>query len=328
MIHYSKSKKYRFSILKICVFYRFIYIFRFLEHLRGDFVHIEHHTHRLPDYFTHVHNEYEIMYCIEGSYDFHFGSEVKGGVIQEVRIKPKTLLLLPNGIPHGTGWVQYPYDRYFLQLSSTTMERLSAQTTFQPACFAHESGTEGVGEPQVRIWDVSESAEKLESLLAQMYALRFIPDIDEAWQELNFVSLLGLFWCEVYRNHPNFFVSSRSQYTKPIREVKDYIDRHYEQALTIETLSDICYLSPSYLSKAFRSQVGMSPRQYLTKKRLQEARRLICSTQIPIQDVAMMTGFSDVNCFIQQFKSGYGDTPKQYRRSNNEEKLIDGGIFQ
>lgn len=289
-------------------------------------MHIEYHTHRLPDYFTHAHKDYEMMYCIEGGYDFHFATSAQGEVNREVRIKSKTLLLLPRDIPHGTGWVQYPYNRYFLQLSPMVMERLSAQTTFQPACFTQMNGEDSTGEAQVCIWDVSESAEKLESLLAQMYALRFVPDIDETWQELNFISLLGLFWCEIYRNYPSFFVGSRSQYTKPIREVKNYIDRHYEQTLTIETLSNICYLSPSYLSRAFRSQVGMSPRQYLTKKRLQEARRLICSTQIPIQDVAMCTGFGDVNSFIQQFKNSYGDTPKQYRR-NNEEKFIDGGIF-
>lgn len=290
-------------------------------------MHIEHHTHRLPDYFTHAHlKDYEIMYCIEGSYEFHFGSTIRGGVIRNVKIKPKTLLFLPKGIPHGVGLVQYPYERYFLQLPVKTMERLNAQNTFLPACLAQSNSEDGAKEPQVCIWDVSESAERLENLLAQMYALCFIPDIDEAWQELNYISLLGLFWCEVYRNHPNFFVSSLSQYTKPIREVKDYIDQHYEQALTIKTLAEICYLSPNYLSKAFHSQVGMSPRQYLTQKRLQEARRLICSTQIPIQDVAMRTGFGDVNCFIQQFKSKYGDTPKQYRRSNNDENMGDGNF--
>ena len=282
-------------------------------------MYISHHTHRLPDYFTHSHEEmYEIMYCVEGTYEFHFGSDLRGGFNHNVRIKPKTLIFIPIGVPHGTGCVQYPYDRYFLQFEAKIMERFLDDSTVKSAFFANGGEVDETGEvekiPQVCIWDVSNSAEKLESLFAQMYDLYFMPDMDDAWRKLNMLSLLGLFWCEVYRNHKNFFVHSLSQYTKPIQKIKSYIDRHYDDQLTIETLANKCYLSPNYLSKAFRAQVGVSPRQYLTSKRLEEARKLICSTQLPVQEIAMRTGFSDVNYFIQQFKHAYNKTPKQYKQ--------------
>lgn len=261
---------------------------------------------------------YEIMYCIEGSYEFHFGSGLLGGENHNVKIKPKTLILIPMGVPHGTSMVQYPYDRYFLQFDERVMERFLDPYTVKSAFFAHDVGKaeedEEEKKPQVCIWDVSESAEQLEELLSMIYDLNFTPNIDDAWRELNQISLLGIFWCEVYRNHKNFFVRSLTQYTKPIQKIKNYIDRHYDQPMTIEMLADKCYLSPSYLSKTFRSQVGMSPRQYLTSKRLEEARKLLCSTQLSIQEISMRAGFGDVNYFIQQFKKNYGKTPKQYKR--------------
>lgn len=280
---------------------------------------IQRHTHRLPECFTHVHEDaYEMMYCVEGSYEFHFGSGLRGGENHTVHIKPKTLIFLPIGVPHGTEMVQYPYDRYFLQFDEATMERFLSDATVKTAFFSQAGDEEDEEKsPQVCIIDVSDSAERLESLLATMYNLRFAPDMDEAWRELNLASLLGLFWCEVYRNHKNFFVHSLSQCTKPIQKTKNYIDRHYDQPITIEMLAHKCYLSPNYLSKAFRSQVGMSPRQYLTRKRLEEARKLLCSTQLPVQEISMRTGFGDVNYFIRQFKLSYGKTPKQYKRIEN-----------
>ena len=46
----------------------------------------------------------------------------------------------------------------------------------------------------------------------------------------------------------------------------------------------------------------------------EEARKLLCSTQCSIQEISMRTGFGDVNYFIQQFKTHYGQTPKQYQQ--------------
>ena len=276
---------------------------------------IHRHTHRLPDYFTHVHAEaYEIMYCIEGGYEFHFGAGLLGGENHNVRIKPKTMILLPPGVPHGTSLVQYPYDRYFIQFDENMMSRFLDDSTVKSAFFAYDSEDEEEKTPQVCIWDVSESADRLEALMSAMHDLRFTPNMEEPWRELNLISLFGLFWCEVYRNHKNFFVRSLAQYTRPIRKIKNFIDHHYDQPITIDMLADQCYLSPGYLSKTFRSQVGMSPRQYLTSKRLEEARKLLCSTQCSIQEISMRTGFGDVNYFIQQFKTHYGQTPKQYQQ--------------
>lgn len=277
------------------------------------------HTHVLPDYFTHVHEDcYEVMYCVRGGYDFHFNSlAAPENEFRNVRVKPKTLILVPMGVAHGTSLVQYPYERYFLQFDSATMERFLNDKTVKSAFFSMTEGESAKAVPDVCIWDVSNSAEKLEALFAQMYDLNFAIDMDDEWRELNMVSLFGIFWCELYRDHRNFFEHSLAQYTKPVQKIKKYIDHNYEQPITIETLASECFLSPNYLSKAFRRQVGLSPRHYLTQKRLEEARKLLCSTKLTIQEISARTGFGDVNYFIRQFKVNYGDTPQKYRIIEN-----------
>lgn len=101
------------------------------------------------------------------------------------------------------------------------------------------------------------------------------------------------------------------------------MDEHYDQPITIQGLAGQCFMSPNYLSKSFHSQIGMSPRQYLTRLRVSMGKKLLCSSQMSIQEIAMRTGFGDVNYFIQHFKACYGKTPKQYRKTMIEEKILD-----
>lgn len=280
---------------------------------------IFYHTHVLPDSFTHVHQDrYELMYCVRGNYDFHFNSldkPEKG--FQRVHIKPKTLILVPMGVAHGMTHVQYPYERYFIQFDSATMDRFLSEKTVKSAFFSRDTENAENAVPQVCICDVSSTAEKLEALLSRMYDLSFAIDMDDDWRELNMLSLFGVLWCDVYRDHRNFFEHSLSQYTNSVQKIKKYIDHNYDRQITIESLANECFLSPSYLSKAFRRQVGVSPRHYLTQKRLEEARKLLCSTKLTIQEISARIGFGDVNYFIRQFKENYGDTPQHYRFTEN-----------
>ncbi|MBR5379666.1 MAG: helix-turn-helix transcriptional regulator, partial [Clostridia bacterium] len=68
-----------------------------------------------------------------------------------------------------------------------------------------------------------------------------------------------------------------------------------------------------YLTRQFTDQIGISPRQYLTNKRLSMARKDLCSTSLSIQEIAINNGFGDVNYFIQVYKKTYGTTPKKYQ---------------
>lgn len=281
---------------------------------------ISRHSHNLPDTFTHVHAvNYEIMYCITGSYLFHY-EQADHVIVRNIVCKPKTMIFIPKNVPHGLRVLQYPYERYFIQFSDRTMVKTLSESTLL-SIFSQKINPLSEAELVPRFLDVSSTSTKIESMLDEIYGSQFSLDMDDNWKRVYQNSQFSMLLCKLYLNYRNFFSQSLAQYTKPVQTAKHIIDTHYDLPLTMQALASQCFLSPNYLSKIFHAQVGMSPRQYLTKKRLFMAQKLLCSTQLTIQEIAMETGFGDVNYFIKHFKTAYGTTPKQYRKTMEERIL-------
>lgn len=284
---------------------------------------ISRHSHKLPETFTHVHTHaYEIMYCIRGSYLFHYEQQ-DHAMMENIVCKPKTMIFIPKNVPHGLRVQRYPYERYFISFSDRTAEMVLNQPTFLSIFSQNEQSAEEAKGPIPRFLNIAPAADEIEKLLEQMYDVHFSVDMDNDWKNVHLNSLFGLFFCELYRHFRSFFSQSLVQYTPPIQAAKNHIDQHYDQPLTIQQLAQECFLSVNYLSKCFHSQIGMSPHQYLTQTRLAAAKKLLCSSRMPIQEIAVQAGFGDVNYFIHHFKACFGTTPKQYRKTFIEEKIRD-----
>ena len=100
-----------------------------------------------------------------------------------------------------------------------------------------------------------------------------------------------------------------------VSTVVAYINAHYTEQISLESLTSMLGLTPSYLGHIFREFIGMSIVEYIHKKRLVEARRLLSETTLPIGVISETVGFSSVNYFIKQFKTMHQLTPKAYRES-------------
>jgi AraC-like DNA-binding protein len=101
--------------------------------------------------------------------------------------------------------------------------------------------------------------------------------------------------------------------SNPIQLVQDYLETHYAENPSLEELAAIANLSPFYLLRTFRKQVGLPPHGYLNQVRLNRAKRLLAQGK-PISDVAQETGFADQSHLTRQFKRMTGVTPGQYQR--------------
>lgn len=95
--------------------------------------------------------------------------------------------------------------------------------------------------------------------------------------------------------------------------IKEYIDSHYHEPLSLQEIGNALNISPYYLSHVFKDMSGYSPIQYLLRRRLGEAQTLLISTELPIIDIALMTGFDTQNYFNAQFTKHVGVSPKRYR---------------
>lgn len=94
---------------------------------------------------------------------------------------------------------------------------------------------------------------------------------------------------------------------------KWYIDTHFKEKLTLDTLAEVCGVNKYYLSHSFTSEYGIPPIQYLIKKRIEESRYLLASTDLPLGRIVQMLNFSSASYFTQMFRKAEGITPTEYR---------------
>lgn len=101
--------------------------------------------------------------------------------------------------------------------------------------------------------------------------------------------------------------------------IKNYIDKNYNQTINLDTLSENCFISKSYISHQFKKDIGMSPIDYLIKKRMEIARYLLTNTTYPIMDVAKQIGYDNPLYFSAIFKKSVGVSPSEYRKNYTRE---------
>lgn len=98
-----------------------------------------------------------------------------------------------------------------------------------------------------------------------------------------------------------------------VRRSIDYIYDHLHETLTIGMLADHAGLNPSYLSKLFAKETGVSVKQFITDAKISTAENMLRYSEFSYLDISLSLGFSSQSAFISVFKKSRGMTPKQYR---------------
>lgn len=101
-----------------------------------------------------------------------------------------------------------------------------------------------------------------------------------------------------------------------------YVEEHYDQSLTLQSLAQRFGIGYTYLSGQFHRATGKSFPEYLTAVRLQEACRLLTGTQLKVGDIAEKVGYGDCHYFNNVFKRQLGTTPLQYRKAARKEPEV------
>ena len=116
-----------------------------------------------------------------------------------------------------------------------------------------------------------------------------------------------------YWDRENLF-HAESVMTDAIRASLMYISEHFD-SVTEGEAAEFCGLSYNHFSASFKKSVGRSFNDYVTLLRLNEAERLIISSNKSITEIAYACGFASTSHFIARFKSQKGITPGQLRKS-------------
>lgn len=98
-----------------------------------------------------------------------------------------------------------------------------------------------------------------------------------------------------------------------LTQLKATFDYHYEEPFSLETYEQLYQISRYRLCREFSRAFGMPPLQYMTRRRLEEAKEMLLTTDLTVQEISSRIGYDNVNHFIQLFKKNIGTTPGSFR---------------
>ena len=98
--------------------------------------------------------------------------------------------------------------------------------------------------------------------------------------------------------------------------VRQYIDNHFKENLTLDQLAELAHVNKYYLAHSFRREYNTSPISYLISRRIRESRFLLAETDHTLSQIAQILGFSSLSYFSQSFRRIEGMSPMEYRRGH------------
>lgn len=98
-----------------------------------------------------------------------------------------------------------------------------------------------------------------------------------------------------------------------VHNLDKYIEQHLDGDLSLIQLAEITHFNPQYLSRLYKQVTGIGLSEKITAVKLAEAKRLLGTTHMKIQDIAIDIGFQSAPYFTRFFKKETGSTPNEYR---------------
>ena len=120
----------------------------------------------------------------------------------------------------------------------------------------------------------------------------------------------------------SFAHTSRSTESRRVQKVKQYINDHYAEPLTLAGLADLVGMSPVAFSRFFRMRTGRTLSDYIVDIRLGYAARMLVDSTKNISEVCYECGFNNLSNFNRTFKAKRGYTPRDFRAMYKKNKVI------
>lgn len=110
------------------------------------------------------------------------------------------------------------------------------------------------------------------------------------------------------------FNFTNAKHVDVIYKAIDYMKHNYMKKLSLEDVAGSVYLSPSYLSKVFKDETNYNFNNYLNLIRIEESKKLLGDSSIPLVDISCKVGYEDQSYFTKVFKKLEGVSPGKYRQ--------------
>lgn len=104
-----------------------------------------------------------------------------------------------------------------------------------------------------------------------------------------------------------------------LKTVISYIRQNYQQPLSLGELAALAAMNEQYFCRFFKKALGKTPVSYINSFRIQHAATLLCTTELPVTEICLESGFNNLGHFMKEFKKATRFTPLQFRRQNKAE---------
>lgn len=122
-------------------------------------------------------------------------------------------------------------------------------------------------------------------------------------------------FCKMVHNH------DAESLSLPVRQCCDYMLLHLYTKVTLEELSQVCHLSPHYISDLFQKELKMGAIQYFHMQKLKLAAYFLLNTNLKVAEISALLSYCSQSKLTQRFKETYGVTPAQYRAAHKQKRI-------
>ncbi|MCM8709978.1 helix-turn-helix domain-containing protein [Clostridium sp. SYSU_GA19001] len=146
------------------------------------------------------------------------------------------------------------------------------------------------------------------------------------------LQIMSLLYRLIYLLNLNFLIADsqenyltdvqNNKYNERMNNILVYIKQNYNQQISLHDVANSQYLTPEYLSKFFKAQMGITFSKYLNRFRLAQAVKELIRTDHSVTKIAMNNGFPNLVAFNKSFKEEYNTTPAEYRNQIRKKQSV------
>lgn len=260
---------------------------------------------RLNSISSHSHPYYEFYFFMEGDLSYSIDGK-------QYPLERGDYLLIPPGIMHGpvfhTTNTQAPYRRFVLWLSEAYYSRLCQFSNDFSYSFDFSSKNQRYHFRTDFIIQ-QELQGKLMDLIEEINGNKPFGDLSARLMVCSFITQINKITYNI--THQVSYSYENVLYLN----ICDYINNHLDQDLTLDSLAAFFYVSKYHISHVFKNNMGISPHQYILKKRLQASKNGILSGS-PLKNIFAQYGFNDYTSFYRAFKKEFALSPKEFKEQH------------
>lgn len=261
---------------------------------------------------VHTHNGYEIHYFIQGDATFLIGDRI-------YKPLPGDMFIFRGGVPHRINPSrEIVYKRSFVNFTELLLLDMLAVSQLENlmSIFRHPNGL-------LVHW----SLEEREHITGIFKGIKEEMDAGNTGHKTMIKLSLTQLLLRIYRKTTSEQTADpilfSSQKQTSVSRVLHYLNQNYTENVSLDDLSKTLHLNKYYICHSFKETTGYTISNYVIRKRVAEAKKLLLSTDAPILSISETLGFNTPVYFSRAFKQYVGVSPQLFRKNEllNEAKI-------